>query len=315
MCGLVAGVLTICYLTSRVDCKIKWFFDSLRMQLPAPGGTELPKIVVVDFHAELPGRREEFAAMWPYPITHVTPKPNVYQGPHRLTKEDFFAAANARNTGVCYAPDGWIAFVDDLSVLLPTWFDAVEKAIAGGYIGLGAYKKVRSLVVEAGKVVSCDEFPGGTDTRLNYLTGETNSCGGDLAYGSSLIMPVEAVLTVNGYPEDLTGCLSFEDVLFGICLGNTNKFSFRYCRNMMTYESEEDHYLEKPMKRIDKGISPRDKSHSALAIAKQSKYFPNSFGPEGLRGLRARILNGEPFPIPKTPDRDWFDGKLIAEMP
>lgn len=307
--------LTLCYLTSRRDCKFEWWLDSLAPQIKPEDEIH---IIVVDFWAK--ERPLSFAALDGHPgneifaksIQHVTPKPNVWQGEHRLTRENWFAASNARNTALCLCRTDWIAYSDDLSVLAPTWLEAVRRAVAGNYIALGAYKKVRNLVVEKGRVVSCEEFAGGLDSRLRHV-GDIVSCGGDWMYGCSVAGPVEAFLCVNGWPEAFDG-LSFEDVCMGICIGNTNKFSFRYDKSMLTLESEEDHYKEKPFIRSDFGVSPRDKSHSALNIAKQSKWFPNFFGEEGIRGLRERVLKGEPFPILQVPDREWFTGKLLSDL-
>ena len=288
---------------------MQWWWDSLLLQLQPDDEIH---VVMVDFWAK---ERPYCADGSPPQIKsfqQVQPKPNVWQGDHRLTKENWFAAANARNTALCLCPSDWIAYSDDLSVLAPTWLEAVRRSIRGNYIALGAYKKVRNLVVEKGRVVSCEEFAGGLDSRLRHV-GEVVSCGGDWMYGCSVAGPTEAFLSVNGWPEANDG-LSFEDVCMGICIGNTNKFSFRYDKTMLTLESEEDHYKEKPMIRSDFGISPKDKSHAALNIAKQSVWFPNYFGEEGIRGLRQRVLHGEPFPICQIPDREWFTKKLLSEL-
>jgi len=312
-------VITLCYLTSRRDCKLEWWLDSLRLQIKPEDEIH---IVIVDFWAKhratLPGINPAPAAVdddivtYVKSLRHVEPKPNVWQGQHRLTKEDWFAAANARNTALCLCRTDWLAYCDDLSVLAPTWLEAVRRAVAGNYVALGAYKKVRNLVVEKGIIKSFEEFPGGLDSRLRH-PGEVVSCGGDWMYGCSVAAPVEAFLCVNGWPEAFDG-LSFEDVCMGIAIGNTNKFSFRYDKSMLTLESEEHHYIEKPMKRSDFGVSPKDKSHAALNIAKSSRWFPNYFGDEGIRGLRQRVLNGDPFPTLQCPQHCWFTGRPIAEL-
>jgi glycosyltransferase involved in cell wall biosynthesis len=305
----VPAPITLCYLTSRRDSKFQWWWDSLLLQLKPDDQIQ---VVVVDFYAD-----ENPLVVQAAPqitgFNHVIPKPNVWQGKHRLTKDNWFAAANARNTGLCLCETDWIAYCDDLSVLTPGWLEGVRRSQQGNYVALGAYKKVRSLVVDQGRIVSFEEFPGGLDSRLRHA-GEVVSCGGDWLYGCSVAGPVEAFLAVNGWPEAFDG-LSFEDVCMGICLGNTNRFSFRYDKAMMTLESEEDHYKEKPMIRSDFGVSPKDKSHAALNIAKSSKWFPNYFGEEGIRGLRERVLRGEPFPIVQVPDRCWFTGRLLSELP
>ncbi len=297
-------MISICYFTSRLDPHIDWFLESLGRQ---HNGDEL-HLIVVDFHKEnRPLPIPEFFQN--VKVDHVSPKPCIWQGPHRITKEDWFAAGSARNTAICLAKGSHIACVDDLSVLLPGWMDSVRQSVRENYIALGAYKKMKNLVVENGEVKSFNIHSA--DNRLAITSQDRNSCGGGWFYGCSFCMPVEAALEVNGFPEDLCGGLGFEDVCFGLTLGNTNKFSFQYDKRMMTYESEEAHFVDKAMKKTDKGVSPFDKSHAALNIAKSSKNFPNSFN---LREMRERVQAGEPFPIPTSPLHDWFDSQLISEM-
>jgi hypothetical protein len=298
--------VTVCYITNRLDPKIHWFLDSLRLQIKPEDEVN---VIVVDFYAE--DRPLQFDGT--LKVLHVTPKPNVWQGKHRLTKDHWFAASNARNTGLCLCHTDWIAYVDDLSVLWPSWLDSVRQSYEKNYIALGAYKKVKSLVVENGYIISFDAFPQGTDSRLKH-GGEVISCGGDWLYGCSLAGPTEAFLTVNGWPETHDG-MGFEDSCMGICIGNTNKFSFRYDKRMLTLESEDHHGgKDYQFKHTDFGISPKDKSHALLNIAKASKWFPNYFEPDGIRGLRDRVLRGEPFPIQQNPRHEFFTGRPLTEL-
>lgn len=294
-------MLTIAYMTMRKEPKIEWFYDSLLNQVSSG---DVGRVVVVDFWAD---QISVDGYIWTTP-----PKPNVWQGPHRLTKEDYFAAANARNTALCLAPDGWIAFVDDLSVLMPGWLSHVKEAMNGNAIVGGAYKKVNKLVVENGIAVFYEEIPSGVDSRWGM--GRSNRVvkmeGGQL-YGCSFVAPVEALLTINGFPEYCDG-LGFEDSLTGIVLENAG-FQLRYDRRMLTLESIEGHFGDH-LKRIDKGQSPNDKSHAALALARRSNRFENYFGPGGIREVRAKVLAGEPFPIQNVPEHDWFDGQPLREM-
>lgn len=305
---------------------MEWFFDSLAPQVKSE---EALDIIVIDFwlqavddwtQDDAEQRRklihEKFAsAGFGQQVRLVTSpgKPNVWNGPHRLTKANWWAASSSRNTGLCLCRSDFIAYIDDLSVLAPTWLEAVRRSMSHNYIACGSYKKVRNIVVEKGKIVSCEEFAGGMDSRLR-LQGEVISVGGDHMYGCSVAGPVEAFLCVNGWPEAFDG-LSFEDVCMGICIGNTNRFSFRYDKTMQSYESEEDHYKEKAFIRSDYGVSPKDKSHAALGIAKQSKWFPNYFDGGGIRELRDRVLRGEAFPIQKNPQHEWFTGRPLADLP
>ena len=106
------------------------------------------------------------------------------------------------------------------------------------------------------------------------------------------------------------GWVSEDWVLTGIALTNAG-YKFRYDTRMKTLESEEDHSVEALFKKTDKGTSPNDKSHAALARAQGLVRFDNGFD---LRAMRADVLAGNPFPIPTEPTKDWYDGQPLGEM-
>jgi glycosyltransferase involved in cell wall biosynthesis len=312
--------LTIAFCTSRKYPKIEWFLDSLSREFSVdPKGyysnpKPIPdvKIIIVSLH-ELGG--EKFCPDgWPqFKITVTKPKPNVWQGEHRLTKEDWFAAANARNTALCLAPDGYIVYADDLSVLLPGWLDRVKAAIDGQYIVCGSYQKVKDLVVENGEVKSFTDYPQGHDSRAQFAKSPLQPCAdGGWLFGCSVALPVEALLTIGGWTEFVDG-MGSEDQMTGITLQNAG-FKLFYDQKMMTYESEELHHTEPALGRTDKGVSPDDKSHRALNIVLSGQKFFDNYYEGGIRTEREKVLRGEPFTIRQIPDRDWFDGELVSEM-
>jgi glycosyltransferase involved in cell wall biosynthesis len=300
--------LTICYSTCRKEPKLKWFWDSLLNQIKPE---DKINIVIVDL------MKSERKPWTPFPegnlsLNHVEPKPCVWQGEHRLTKEDWFAPANARNTALCLAPDGYIAFVDDLSVLLPGWLDRVKAAMEGGYIVCGSYQKVKDLVVENGEVKSFTDYPQGHDSRLRFASSDLHPCEGGWLYGCSCAMPVEALLTIGGWTEFVDG-MGSEDQMTGLTLQNAG-FKLFYDKKMMTYESEELHHAEPGLGRTDKGISPDDKSHRALNIILSGTKFFDNYYAGGIRAERERVQRGEPFTIRNNPQHDWFDSQRISEM-
>jgi hypothetical protein len=303
--------VTISYQTTRKNPRIHWFFDSLRLQL-----SEFPdlvkRVIVVDFwHGTRP---LPIPDDYPVEIKYVKSMPSVWQGEHRLTKEDWFDACSARNTSICYCDTEWLAYVDDLSVLMPGWMGCVNDAVKGNYIALGTYEKVKHLIVDNGYAVSYEGYHGGKDSRRTLVLGKgVLTCNGDWMYGCSAAIPLEAALVVNGWPVDLTSGCGAEDYVMGIAMGNCG-YHFKYDTRMLTLESEEGHHEEPSFRREDFGKSPNDMSHAILATARQSKYFPNSFGEGGIRALRERILSGGEFPIPKSPDRHWFNKKLLSEL-
>lgn len=310
--------LTIAYMTCRKEPMFEWFADSLRNELSSNYSNK--RLVVVDNHANEPGRKEEFErkARWPSgQYFHVPPKPTVWQGQYRLTSQDYFAASNARNTALCLAPDGWIAYVDDVSVLVPGWLTRIEQAEHSHYIVLGAYQKVTNLRVEQGRIISCVDTDYGYDTRLKQLKFHRNpvKTSGSWFFGCSVAAPVEAFLTINGWDEDCDS-MGAEDYACGLMLEKQG-YDLRYDPQMMTYESEEHHSCPPVMPR--KGRTniqghPTD-AHAYLAMLKAGrKTAPNYFGEGGIRRVRDRVLAGEPFPIVQVPDRDWRDGRLLSEL-
>lgn len=297
--------LTVCYLTGRADCKFGWFADSLAREAAA-----LPehRLVVIDRHH---GARP---LPLPQGALHVPPKPNVWNGPHRLTRAEHFAAASARNTGLCLAGSEWVVYCDDLSVLLPGWGAALAQNMRRPQVVCGAYKKVKCLRVEAGGVAGYVEHPAGNDARLGWSAGQAPPvpAGGNWLYGCSVAMPVEALLAVNGWDENCDGT-GGEDYCTGIRLQNAG-WGFVYDPRMMTYESEEHHHAEPPLRRFDKGTSPNDRSHALLRMAQRGAWAPNYFGEGGVRLLRERVLAGEPFPVVGIPEHDFFDSQPLRDM-
>src|SRR5512138_129803 len=111
--------LTIGLITSRTRPMLKWFFDSLRPQIKPEDNI---RVIVVDLFADDPKRRTAVAnSAGSIPFTHVEPKPNYYQGKHRLTKDQWWAASSARNTVFALCRTDWVACCDDRCVLLPNW--------------------------------------------------------------------------------------------------------------------------------------------------------------------------------------------------
>ena len=310
------STLTIAYVTSRLNPRIEWFFDSLALRLQETPHLPTIRVVVVDYH-HAKRSKDQFLKQVPKAVDeffHVPPKPCVWQGPHRLTTEDYFAAANTRNTALCLAPDGYIAYVDDLSILMPGWLTRVNLAILGDYVALGAYKKLKAMVVEKGKLISAEEHPPGVDSRWKHgNVSMAVPANGSWMYGCSVALPVSALLECNGWMElgDTTG-MGGEDYLTGMLI-ERNGYHFKYDLSMLTLESEEAHHEEPPLKRIiERGYHPDDSSVALLNIVKNSDIRMHP-GYASMREMRAEVLSGKPFPIVQIPEHNWYSGKRLSE--
>lgn len=304
---------SLCYLTNRKTPRFDWFCDGIVRQCGSAVDFE---VIVVDsvLWDDAAGRRQELADIVKgrFAYKHVPPKPSVFQGPHRLTKSDFFAASNARNTGICHSSKDYIYFIDDLSIMLGDFLSNVRHAAQGKYVVGGAYKKVLELVVENGDAKSWREFPQGLDSRLGRGSKEgIRPINGGALYGCSMGLPMGAMLQINGFDE-IYDSQGGEDYSVGIAL---EKWGHKiwYNLNLMTLEDELAHGQGPIFKRIIKPGNP-DSSWvvlNRLNGASRPRAFGNTFE---LAELRRDTLAGKPLPIPKEPKTHWFDGQPLSEM-
>lgn len=299
--------LSIAYITSRLNPEYHWFIQSL---LPQKRGREC-KLIVVDYYCPKFDKQ--------HGNIHTRPKPTVWQGGSRKTKDDWWAASNARNTAICLCETEWIAFVDDRCVLMPNWLDAVEAAMEGQYAVCGPYEK-RTGITVSGAHIQHGGIVTGEDNRLAYVKQHYSNpahliknpypAPSGWFYGCSVAFPLEWSLSVNGWPEDFCDGLSGEDYCMG-CLFENNGYPIKYDTRMAIVEDRTPDRLGKSMIRKDKGVSPKDKSHACLEIFKTAKMSKNSYN---IRSLRSLILAGQPFPPPTASDKDWYDGQPLSEM-
>lgn len=237
------------------------------------------------------------------------PKPTIWQGEARITKEDWWAVSNARNTGICLCRTEWIAFLDDRCVLMPTWLQAIRNAMEGSYAVCGTYEKRHNMTVENG-VIKNGGIVTGRDNRDNGREPFPRNVDGGYWYGCTNALPLEWALNIGGFPEDKCDGLSFEDIPFGMLLRN-NAYPIKFDPTMKMIEDRTPEKLGPVMKRSDYGVSPNDKSHEVLKIFRQAKTSLNSWP---IRDVREKVLRGEPFPPPSASHNEWFTGRPIVEL-
>ena len=322
------GGVSIVYVTCRPEPCFAWFVESLARQL---GPAERVEVVFVDGHRSA-GRAARLAALvrGRFSFRHVAPKPCPYSGPHRRTGRDYFTAASARNTGIVHARHGYVAFVDDLSVLGPEWWKEVRRAAKLRYVVAGAYQKRREMAVEGGLLVGGRLEPERLDTRWNAVDDlPLAPIPGGMLYGSSLGAPREALLRVNGFDE-LCDTARGEDYQLGLRLEWSGEAIY-YSRAMLTVESEELHFQGAPLGGIDLVLDPArymeilagfgvaqrstdgptDISHMVLDVTYGTRSIRSHGNPYSLSDLTVRQLAALPAQFPR---RHWFTGQPLGEM-
>ena len=299
--------VTIGYVTARREPEFQWFVDSLASQL-APSSSV--KIVLVDFLATSRDM-SRFDARG-FDVRHVPPKPTVWQGPHRLTKSDWWAVSAYRNTAACLCSTEWLATIDDRSVLLPTYARALERAMLKNTAVCGRYEKRRDMIVEGGVIkggVIIGHDPRWEHVEKQRMTTPIRAPGGWF-FGANTAQPIEFVLTVNGWDE---GCdsLGLEDCVYGSML-ERNRLPISYDPELALIQDRSAAAVEPPLaKRMDKGVSPNDKSHGILKRTADVMRAEHNLD---LRADRERALRGEPFEIPTGPTHDWWDQQPLSEF-
>ncbi len=280
---------------------------------PGDYGTEGVHVIKVDLHAtELSERwfKKDFGdgAFALLRVVTTPPKPSVWQGPHRLVRENWWDISSAKNTAVCICLTEWLAYVDDRCVLGPKWLQAVRDAMAGHYAVAGSYEKRFGMESKDGKITHAGEVTG-VDPRIKRLKPLQPTFGGEF-YGCTQAMPLEWLLEMNGWQEEGCAGIGLEDVIMGNRLsqnGHTIKFDPR----MHIIEDRPRDAGEGMPHRADKGISPNDKSHKTLEVFGGGKWSNNQIN---LRQEREKIQRGEPWTIPTEPRTDFYDGQPLSAM-
>lgn len=302
--------ITIAYITAREEPCFDWFVESLEREVNKELGGKwgLLRVIVVD---SLRNRRKAFVTV-PGNAIHCLPKPTTWQGKERLTKQDWWAAANARNTAICLCETEWIAFLDDRSVILPGWLNAIEEAQKGRYVVAGSYEKrtgmtcISGIIRHAGIVIGEDSRE---EHRKKVDASIPMNCGGEWLFGCNFALPLEWALEVNGQDEFCDG-LGTEDCMFGIHLQNANK-PIKFDPRMKIVEDRTPSAITGSIIRRDKGVSPNDKSH---AMVDKLKGLSRASHPHDLRKIRHDALKGYGFPKATWPTHDWYDGQPLGEM-
>lgn len=290
--------LTIAFITGRAQPHLDWMLKSLAPQVLPEDEID---VLVIDTFGRTP------AQLGSSPSSKIRvrvelPKPNAWQGAHRVTSCDWWAKSSAMNTAYVLCGTDYIAFMDDCSHLGPAWLATVRRGERKRRsVIAGTYDKVeRGIVTPDGRRSSA---PKGRD-----------NCGGGWLYGCTFALPLEWALEVNGAEEGCDG-MGTEDYIFGFMLEN-NKRQIDFVPSLSVTQERPE--ISTPggrtvaLRRDDKGVSPHDKSHAALArfrVRRRTEFTPD------LRALRARRAAGDlSWPLPDPNAKDWYDGQLLRTM-
>lgn len=324
--------LTIAYITARKQPHFKWFLESLATQIMPRDDIQ---IVIIDFFAQpcdywqltdvairqlqLGKLIEDVTGLVPACLWSQVeknsmwcpPMPTVWQGPSRLTKENWWAKSAALNTALCYAKGEWFLHLDDRCVLAPGFMDAVREHMQSRKMVFGSFEKRSNLVVEKGLIKDKGELLR-KDHRADYARQigiNPIVCEGHWYFGCCGMGPTEWYLDVNGWDMTCDG-LSYEDVMLGRCLEN-NGDPLLFDSRMLVIQDRTPGRLDPVFLREDKGVAPDTKSAALNEKLKEQKRALHSLD---LRVVRQDILAGKPFPPAVEPQMDWFDGQPLKDF-
>ena len=240
--------LTIAYFTCRNDPKIEWFFRSLNRELN--GKWTNIYIIIIDYHYQFKPeeRYSEFKKhyeMYTTNVKHVSPKPCPLQGKYKVTKDNYFAASNARNTAFINCNTPYIVCIDDLTVLKNGWIDVVRWGQKKNCVIFGSYAKVKKLecLEDGSYTYNQESLQKGLDSRYNnasILDEFATLVTGSWMFGCSFALPLDIAYDIDGFDEACDG-QSAEDYDFGMRIGRVTADIY-YSKQMFTYEDDDLHF-------------------------------------------------------------------------
>jgi len=290
--------LSLGYITSRQKPCLEWFIDSLAPQLTAEDSVEI--LVITDYPK---------TEIYQLDLIFCEPKPCVWSGNHRLTKDNWWSKSNSLNTFFCLCKYDYVALVDDRSVAGPQWMQSVRDAYAGNYLVLGSYAKYHNMKVSNGQIVEQGTFDG-KDGR-GYSVGGIHKAPPQHFFGCNWASPLEWILEING-AETRLDATSMEDIMLGHHFTNAG-YLLKFDARLFITEDRTPSELGTPYRRSSRqrfNFDHQDRAWRALATFANDRRANPDFS---LRDLRAAKQRGEPWPDVNPNAVDWWNGKPITD--
>jgi len=233
-------MITIAYITARLDPRFDLFVDSISPQLKSTD-----QVVFIDHYLEYDRNREaQYKTLVDgrFDLLHIPPKPSIWRGRHRKSRRAFADSAGARNTAAIVAEHDYIVFIDDLSAVYPGWRSYHQNAAEKGWIFCGSCSSVRGLKVLPNGQIHYSKMWGRDGRPDHQPTDEPIQMYPSWVFGSNVGIPMKCLLKVNGYDE-LCGRMGGQDVQLGARLGNAGYSDIMYFdKNCLINEDQWYHH-------------------------------------------------------------------------
>lgn len=232
-------MITIVYITGRLDPRLDLFFDSVTAQIQPTD-----QVILIDHWLDYcPNRESEVLNLLDkrFDLLHLPPKPSIWRGPHKKTRRDFADTGAARNTALIAAKHSYVVFLDDLTAVHHKWRSFHEEAAKEKIILTGQFKFCRNLKVLPNRRISYRQL--GRDERKDHQKDKSRlKIGGGWLFGSNTGFPLDCLLKVGGYDE-FTARRGVEDCNLGVRLVNAGYADkMFYDKKCIVYEDQFYHY-------------------------------------------------------------------------
>lgn len=233
-------MITIAYITARLDPRFDLFADSVAHQLQPTD-----QVVFVDHYLEFDANRHtqyKELVNGRFEMLHIPPKPSIWRGPHKKSRRAFADTAGARNTAAIVAKHDYVVFLDDLSAVYPRWREYHQKAADKGWIFGGCYESVRGLKVLPNGEIYYSRMGGRCGRKDHQPTDDPIQMYPSWVFGSNIGFPMKCLQKVNGYDESCAR-VGDEDVQLGARLGNAGFSDIMYYdKNCLVNEDQWYHH-------------------------------------------------------------------------